>query len=622
MKIINKILLTILICCGAYTYVSAQNSDCAASCADIMAGAPADCGAVVNLASAGIPPGSTAQPEFGGDGSAAGCQEWVDVTDFSPIPGEPPAPGVGSVFTLCSSWTATLPDAAFPNFEGVVTAQGATACFAGQTVAVFDAATCAPAGTVTQPDPTMALAGQVTGLTIGTTYVVCTTYDYTNATDINGVPGCVPDAAQLTAEICSEVVEFGTPPLDPCTAVADGGPAYACSGSDFTVPLDIAGGCTTDPTFDDMAIFGVAVQSGYIAFYYVDAAGAFVACPPGSTADDVLANLNPPAGTPGFVFFGESNAGTGGGCNPVEIGAFNNPTCDPIDIPICLLNGDVLNFFVAFDSDGDGVNDISCEVTEITATIYPNIETAVVADAGCDNSAHAFVTDGMGGIIGDLDGDGVITPLDACGSAVLGGDPLDPAFDPANTADDCADGSTLDYDFTPAFVAGDANYPGCVEPLTGTLTCVCDGPPMACTAAPDPGPGYACSGSDFTLPLDVAGACTTDPSFDIFPTDGTAGVSGYIAFYYVDAAGNFVACPPGSNADDVLGNLNPPAGTPGFVFFGESNAGTGGGCNPVEIGAFNNPTCDPIDIPVCLLNGDVTQFVVAFDTDGDGNTPL
>jgi len=223
----------------------------------------------------------------------------------------------------------------------------------------------------------------------------------------------------------------------------------------------------------------------------------------------------------------------------------------------------------------------------------------------------------MGGIIGDLDGDGIVTPADACGSAVLGGDPLDPAYDPANTADDCTDGDTLPYDFTPAYVTGDANYPGCVEPLTGTLTCACGGPPPgACVSDPIASPALACQGEGFQVELDAA--CVTDPNFDLYPTDGTVGVSGWIAFNYVDAAGVFTNCPAGSTADDVLANLNPPAGTAGFVFFGESNAANGGGCSPIDIGAFTNTTCAPIDVPICLLNGDVNTFVVAFDTDGDG----
>jgi len=418
-------------------------------------------------------------------------------------------------------------------------------------------------------------------------------------------------AVDCTSELCA--------PAAGCTSAPDPGPAFACSGSDFQVPLDVTTACVTDPNFDVYPTDGTAGVSGYIAFYFVDAAGNFTNCPAGSTADDVLANLNPPAGTAGFAFFGESNAANGGGCSPVEIGAFTNPTCAPIDIPICLLNGDVNTFVVSFDTDGDGVSDVACDVFETTVTIYPNVETVVAADGGCDNAAAAFVTDGAGGIIGDLDGDGAITVLDACDFATLGGNPLDPAFDPADTADDCADGSTLDYDFTPALAyLTDANYPGCVEPATGTLTCACAVPPSGCTSAPDPGPAFACGGSDFQVPLDVATACVTDPNFDVYPTDGTAGVSGYIAFYFVDAAGNFTNCPAGSTADDVLANLNPPAGTAGFAFFGESNAANGGGCSPVEIGAFTNPTCAPIDIPICLLNGDVNTFVVSFDTDGDG----
>ena len=577
MKTINKIFLTILICCGSYSYVAAQ---CAASCADIMAGAPADCGAVVNPASAGIPPGSTAQPEFGGDGSAAGCQEYVDVTDFSPIPGAPPAPGPGSILTLCSSWTPTSPAAFFPNFEGVVTAMGATACFAEQTVTVSDAATCAPAGTVTQPVAATATAGQVTGLTVGTTYVVCTTYDYTNATDMDGAP-CTPDPAQLTAEICTEIVEASPP----CDSVVEPQPIEVCAGSAFQIVVD-AGACSTYTEFDDPQIAGGL--SGYAAVYFFDGTN-FANCPAGSTGSDIL---NMPgdiaAGTPGFIFFGETNVAGGGGCAPIDIGAFNNPTCEPANIPICIVNIDV-NGFIIETADGQ-----SCAVAETIVTVNPIFETVEDISVGCNPIAGVFVSDGMGGFF-DQDGDGALTFADACMTAQL-----DPTAE-------CTDGEMLDYDFTAVDVGA------CSGDLTGTLTCDC--PPVPCSSTYTfTAPAEVCNGAAIDFTVDAA----CDVSLNTIDFGNGVGVdpSLNLDFYIYLPGGVPSMAPPGTVIipADIDGGAT---GNPDITFLGTAGTATalGNGCGDFQFaaGQLLNATCDPI-----VVSFFVVPFTFDQDTDGDG----
>jgi len=371
-----------------------------------------------------------------------------------------------------------------------------------------------------------------------------------------------------------------------CASVAEPSPAYACAGSDFEVSVDM-GGCTVDPFWDDAAAGEV---SGYLAFYYFDGTG-FANCPPGTNGAFVLDNPGDiAAGTPGFVFYGETNAANGAVCSNLSIGAFINPTCGPVDIPICLINGEVNNFFVAADTNGDGYNDYSCQAIETTVTIYPNIETEVVADMGCVNGAFALVSAGVDAdgnpVYYDLDGDGAITAADACDSALLGGDP-----------DDCTDGATLDYDFTPAYVTGDANYPGgCVEPATGTLTCVCAG---VCTASS----GSAlvdtelCEGVNFTVTLN---GCTAGDQ------------SGYILAYDFDPS----TVPTQAELYDGL--IGGPTDPGDIGFFGEYSdcmddaftdliGFTLPGCDAASIDIYIVPSSDAFIVdPNCAPEGPLT----------------
>jgi len=195
-----------------------------------------------------------------------------------------------------------------------------------------------------------------------------------------------------TADLSFDCLECGGAVAcvsDPVTAT----PAETCENLPFQIEIDAA--CVTDPSFDVYPTDGTAGVSGWIAFNYVDAAGVFTNCPAGSTANDVLANLNPPAGTAGFVFFGESNAANGGGCSPIDIGAFVNNGCEPAVIPICLLNGDVSTFVVAFDTNGDGTNDIACDVYETSVTVYPTLTVTTTPSTDCmDVTATVTTADG------------------------------------------------------------------------------------------------------------------------------------------------------------------------------------------------------------------------------------
>jgi len=209
---------------------------------------------------------------------------------------------------------------------------------------------------------------------------------------------------------------------------------------------------------------------------------------------------NPPAGTAGFVFFGESNAANGGGCSPVEIGAFVNPTCEPATIPICLLNGDVDTFVVGFDTDGDGVLDIACDVYETSVTVYPTLTVATTPSTDC----------------------GEVT---ATVSAVDGnGDPVDCTPTDGSATQTCTVNGDLTFDFSGAFT----DPLGC-STLSATAACSgCGDDPVPCeiTAAVSSidcdDMGTPEDGSDdtevVTLTITSTGPWTAG--------DGTTGVSG------------------------------------------------------------------------------------------------
>jgi len=438
---------------------------------------------------------------------------------------------------------------------------------------------------------------------------IYTTYTACEADDIVGDGSGNDEASMMLGDLATLLAD-----AEACCAPAVcesiygfTGPAEVCSGAPIDFLVDA--GCDVSLNTVDTG-GGVGAYPSLVFDLYIYAPGgvpAQAACDGSYTV--IPADIDGGAsGNPDIIYLGSPDNAPGGGpfgtegCGDLDaLVSITNPTCAPITVTFF-----VVPYSTDLDSDGDGVfggyladsNPEACPIICQDVIINPIFEIITDEADGCNQFAGVFVSDGAGGFF-DQDGDGALTTADACSSDILG--------------PDCVDATTLDYDYTALDVGS------CSGPLTGTLTCVC--PSLECNSLPEPTPAEACAGAAFQVPVDMGG-CITDPNFDVYPTDGTAGVSGWIAFYYVDATGAFVNCPAGSTGQDVLDNLNPPAGTAGFVFFGESNAAAGGGCTPVDIGAFTNPTCDPITIPICLLNGDVSNFVVAFDTDGDGANDL
>ncbi len=521
---------------------------CADNCMDLMSGASGDCGNSY-YPDAGTYPGAGTTSMNAGDGSGSGCQ------DYSAVPVVLPA-GSGASHTICTQYTAGSDAAAFVDFL----VAGDPGCI-DQSIAVFEAATCTDVttlgATVTQPGG--GYAGQATGLTGNTDYIVCFTYTEN---------GCADDFSGSIFEICPDIVEIGAPA---CTSIPDVTfPTDVCNGDN--VLADFGANCMPNPD--------LGATSGYGLIIYVDGTGAASEAPMGTTFtfQDLI------DGNPNLAFVADN----GGGCADIDFAAgLLNGTCDPINVSFGVFPLDV----------AAGASFPDCPIDFFTVTIHPNYEVIEDIADGCDPIAGAFISDGVGGFF-DVDGDGALTFADACFTAQL-----DPTAD-------CTDGATLNYDFEQDILAANPTFPGCGGPFTGTLTCSCT--TLMCMAVAEPDMPEACAGADFQVDVNSAGGCVADPFWDDEAVLGAGVVSGYIAFYYsTDGGATFEACPAGFTGADILTD-------PNVVFFGESNAAGGGACAPVDILAFTNNTCAPIDIPVCLVNGDVTNFFVAVDTDGDG----
>jgi len=519
---------------------------CASTCADLMSATAGDCGNNYYPDSNTYPGAGTTSTNVG-DGTG-NCQ------NYGAAPVVLPA-GSGASHTICTEYTAGSDAAAFVDFIFA----GDPNCI-NQSIILYEAATCTDASTlpgVTVTQPGGGYAGQATGLTGNTDYIICFTYTE-NA--------CADDFSGSIFEICPDIIEIGNPA---CFSMPDVIlPTDICNGDD--VPIDFGPNCVANPD--------LGANSGYAVLLYLDANNIPTTFPIGSnfTFDDLLNGVDP-----NLIFVAVNS----GGCTDLDypLGIVNG-TCDPIDVSIGIMPIDVEENF--------SFND--CPIEEYTLTVHPNYDVVEDITNGCNPIAGAFASDGAGNFF-DTNGDGDITFADACFTAQL--DPTD----------DCTDAATLDYDFTTDI---DAANPTCYTNLTGTLTCDCT--TLICTAVAEPDMPQACAEADFQIDVNTTGGCTTDPTFDDAAIFGPGAVSGYIAFYYsTDGGVTFEACPAGFTGNDILID-------PNVVFFGESNAANGGACSPVDIGAILNNTCTPIDVPVCLVNGDVTNFFVAFDSNNDG----
>ncbi len=416
---------------------------CASSCADILNATAPDCGNSYYPDSGTYPGSGSTSTNNGGDGS--GCQ------DYSAVPVELVA-GSGGSHTICTQYTAATDAAAFVDFL----VAGDPACI-DQSITLYEAASCTDASTlgVTVNQPGGGFAGDASGLTPNTDYVICFTYTEN---------GCGDDFLASIFEICPDIVETGTPT---CLAIPDATVADICNGDDIFI--DFGTNCTANPDLGADSGFGIAL--------YVDANNIPTTFPTGSsfTFDDLINNTDPNLG------FYAVNAG---GCTDLAFPlGLVNATCAPIDVSVGVFPIDV----AANSSFGD------CPIIEYTFKVYPIFEAAVVSDGNCNPEVWALASDGAGGFF-DLDNDAAITITDACGS------------EPANPTQNCT--ADIPYDFTSLI---DANDPGCAHVgLTGTLSCIC-GPTCASSTGSTVTP--SCTAGTFTVTL---GSPTTVANQDGF----------------------------------------------------------------------------------------------------------
>ncbi len=341
-----------------------------------------------------IYPGSGSTSMAAGDGSGIGCN------DFDGI-GYNLEAGSGNSVTFCHTYTTTASSASYIPF----TVAGDPTCL-DQSIQIFDANTCTDATTqgITVNQPSGGTAGNATGLTRFTDYVVCLTYTENN---------CATDFDATLQEVCFDVVEPPTCDSDPDN------PGFVidpvCSGDDITI--DFGALCTTWNQFDDPNVAGGI--SGYGLAVYAPG-GTPTAFPIGAASDWLVGS------DPDFdanVVFLATNGANGGGCNDLTlVGGFTNTTCDPIQIPIGIFNMDVNNNIVALGGDG-------CEIITVgVITVNPSPEQdpivqisncgPTIITAACGDSFTA-VSGGNGS--GVVNGDGTVsyTPVAGDGTATL-----------------------------------------------------------------------------------------------------------------------------------------------------------------------------------------------------------
>lgn len=540
---------------------------CAQTCADV---ATDDCGndqtytdAAAQAAAGGSNPVYGGNPSayapvspWGGDGSGTGCQSYGTFDGMS-ITGGLPTDG-GQVYSHCSEWTATLPDAFFPTFYGSIGATGG--CFGTNTVDVFDAGTCVSVDgvggvAITQPDQVNSTAGQVTGLTIGTTYRVCVTADWGSPVDAMGA-ACTPTAGDVLLDFCNNIVEFGTPP------------AGACEESYTYTVEDVCSGVA--PTFlHDAATCMEGPNNELDLDWYMYAPGGVPSMAPANydplAAAGGVDNTFPMTNTD-MLGGSDGLGGTWNGiiCADLTVSAaltVTNNTCAPIVVTYFAMPWDR-----ALDTDMDGtlgeynnVNPNACPITRYEVTIYPAPMSVVVTDDGATcGTPTVELQDAAGNTCETLTG----------AACVMDGDEF-----------------TYNFDMTPTVLALGAAPAACALPptLTGTITCAgCVTPPAeGCEAEANITPICTDEPVSFPAGVDETDASIANPAVNY----DCLGSSPNPAWFYltIDAAGTLSFDITNSNGLDIDWAAWGP-----FADVADINASCGAGAAP-----FDNPLdCD------------------------------
>lgn len=490
---------------------------CAQTCADVSSN---DCGtdqtytdAAAQTAAGGTNPVYSGNPSanapadpWGGNGSGTGCQQYGTFDSGSGTStGGLPTDG-GEVYSHCTEWTATLPDAFFPTFYGSLGATGG--CFGTNTITVSDAATCTSVDgvggvTVTQPDQVGGFAGQVTGLTIGTTYRVCQTADWGSPVDNAGAP-CVPTAGDVLLDFCSNIVEFGTPPT--VCNVPDYDGTTICSGDGFTLA---AGALCDVASLADQAADNANTVRLYIYFATSSYGPLNIPNTPTQTVQGA-GDLN--TYNPGLnAIYIDGIGGVYDCTNPPVFAAgalVNENSCDPINAYFIFLD-----YNPGLDTNGDTFveADPTCVPDEVVVTIQPTPQPPTVAVSSCE------VT--LTGCTGD-----VLTVTGGNGSATAPGNSV------TYTIDSDADGTTPEASVS-LNINVDNGTADAAATACPTVDYTYDTPAIQVpTLTPDPfGPfcedDASANVSADLLPGEFAtGSVTFDANYDTWSTESSFGI--------------------------------------------------------------------------------------------------
>lgn len=486
-----------LLCSALTSIVNCANCSgppmvtCAQTCADVAAN---DCGNNVepNTTFDGNPGAEAPAVPWSGNGSGIGCQSY-GTFDGATLSGGLPSDG-NEVYTHCTQWTATLPDAFFPTFIGTIGATGG--CFSQQTATVYDAATCTDVngvGGIVVDNPPVVLnstadwpgfASAVTGLTVGNTYIVCyeldfnaagtfTTDDPDGSTAGGVVSGdesyvaCAPQAGDVVLDYCMNTIEFGN--VAACSIGADTGNDTAYCFGDESIE-DIG----TDLGYDDTGFDAGVNATANAGVAFVEICGEY------DPALDAIAGdpRTNPNYTGFFVPQGFSYSGSGGasatGCDPFEgcdfitLVSVTYIDIDPVDdsfitdpVDICFGNAFIVGFIpeiVIEDGPYDCATGIDLDISggspdDGTSCTNADAGQAVAGDYTISGDVSGVTPGGIINFSDLADGTYNYTVTDPFGCETTG------TFDVTGCVDCTADAGTLAADAAaPCVAGGEAAY--------------------------------------------------------------------------------------------------------------------------------------------------------------------
>jgi hypothetical protein len=452
----------------------------------------------------------------------------------------------GPIYTFCTDFTAINNRADFPTLESIVGTVPSPAKFATTTI-------CVTGGVVTDPDPVANTAGFVTGLTIGTTYTVCFTLNYSTSAN-NG-----PVAHTLDA-YCPNVTQSVPNP---------------CPSIDITAEADV---CPNDEAISYLAGPNCGVP---IPFNGIGTTGTFVDLWQEVSTSATSAAPNFTLSALGELNFGDFAANNPTWTNPIFdqdcttlpflAGPFDNKTCDPLYVHM---------HFIVFDYDlNRGTDNTSGEYNDacgdyvVTTIVYPEPQAPLVTISSCVWTITGACPNDLitvtnaAALPGTLTGDGTNVITYAPSTDPLTHDPL----------------QTLDLS---------------VDNVTASAAGVCDPELFTVDIPAEPDAAISVAGSPFCEDAAIVPVTATPPPGELAFGSVTITINpdffaSEVGFEIYDAAGTFLgSIPPGTLTN---GDYAPYGPNPSFTIT-VTDILLSAATQPIGTYTVGGTSTDPIEI--------------------------